>query len=183
MYSILSFDTKKLAPKNMAARGFLGWGGGGCGEGSLIRKWFFLGDKILPNYDLNNWKGIFFHKFFYYYTKISRILFGGKHSPHFNQGFYLLNFFWPILCYSHTGDHSQEDLAKFDYKSVQKEKKHVIVWQPAASYCPKLAISKKKILYDDFGIFFSQKPFVWCALDFFWQKFTPPPPGTKKIFK
>jgi hypothetical protein len=27
------------------------------------------------------------------------------------------------LCCSHTGDHSQEDLAKFDYRSIQKETK------------------------------------------------------------
>jgi hypothetical protein len=85
------------------------------------------------------------------------------------------------LCYSHTGDHSQEDLAKFGYKSVQKEKKkHVIVWQPAASYCPKLAISKKKFLYNDFGTFFFPKTLCMMFTLFFflikWLKFTPPPP-------
>jgi hypothetical protein len=31
LYSILNFDTKKFAPKNIAARGFLGWGGVGKG--------------------------------------------------------------------------------------------------------------------------------------------------------
>jgi hypothetical protein len=123
LYSIPNFDTKKFAPKKWLLPGFWDWGGGGR-EFKLGSDFYFFADKILPNYDLNNCKGI-------------------------------------LRC-SHTGDHSQEDLAKFDYRSIQKETKS---YYSLATFCKLLpkAGNFKKIKNSSITTLkqkISQKPFV-----------------------
>jgi hypothetical protein len=74
-----------------------------------------------------------------------------------------------FLC-SHNGDHPQEELAKFGYRSerkVEKSKNPAIIWQPAETYCPNMAISEIVTLVH----FFRKNPFYelnWI-LFFCWQ--------------
>jgi hypothetical protein len=81
-------------------------------------------------------------------------------------------FFLSILLCNHTGNHPQEELAKFGYRSERKVKKFknpAIIWQPAAgTYCLDMVIlfffnSSKSAHLDSF---FSQKCFLWVAVHF-----------------
>jgi hypothetical protein len=76
-------------------------------------------------------KGIFFTNSFFITARF-RKFFWGKTFITFQPGFFLLNFLWPILGCSHTGNHSQEDLAKVDYSSIQKETKS---YYSLATFC------------------------------------------------
>jgi hypothetical protein len=57
-------------------------------------------------------------------------------------------FFFPTLWCSHTGDHPQEKLAKFGYKSEKKVKKNKESCYDlvTCSYCLSMIISEKKSL-------------------------------------
>ncbi len=126
----------------MVARGFLGWEGGR--EFKLGSDFiFFLLTKFNQIMTSTIEKEYFFTNSFFI-TPRFRKFFWGKTFITFQPGFFLLNFLWPILRCSHTGHHSQEDLAKFDYRSIQKETKS---YYSLATFCkllPKVGNSKKK---------------------------------------
>jgi len=75
-------------------------------------------------------------------------------------GFLLFPKLW---CRWWVGDHPQENLATFGYKSqrkVQKFRNHVIFWQHGGTYSLNMVISKKiPIIWWQWPIFFGRKTF------------------------
>jgi hypothetical protein len=83
-------------------------------------------------------------------------------------------FFLSILSCSYIGNHPQEGLAKFGYRSkrkVENNKNCAIFWWLARTYCLNMVISEFFFLPLNLAtlvhFFFSQKSFVWVTLDLF----------------
>jgi hypothetical protein len=91
-------------------------------------------------------------------------------------GILALRFLFSILWCSHTGYHSQEELARFGYRSerkVEKFKNTAIFSWPAGIYSLNKVISEKNSSETgDFGAFISQNSFVWVVLNFFCLHFS-----------
>jgi hypothetical protein len=88
------------------------------------------------------------------------------------QVFYFYNsIFWS----TYMGNHPEEELAKFGYRSKKKSRKFksdAIFWWHALTYCLNMLISHKKNPWnvDHFVAFFPQKSYVWITLEFFPHK-------------
>ncbi len=80
-------------------------------------------------------------------------------------------FLYAVLCCSDTGNHPQEELAKFGYLSERKVEnfKNPTIFQQlfAETYCLNMASSEKTFSLGNFGTFFPQK----FTLDIFFKFF------------
>ncbi len=85
-------------------------------------------------------------------------------------------FLFSILWCSHTGYHSQEELAKFGYRSERKVEKckntAIFSWSVGIYWLNKVISEKNSSETGDFGAFFSQNSFVWVVLNFFCVHFS-----------
>jgi hypothetical protein len=99
-------------------------------------------------------------------------------------------FFLSILSCSYIGNHPQEGLAKFGYRSkrkVENNKNCAIFWWLARTYCLNMVISELFFLPLNLAtlvhFFFSQKSFVWVTLDLFLSFSGKIHPKKKKLVK
>jgi len=76
--------------------------------------------------------------------------------------------FFSILWGRYSGNHLQEDLAKFGYRpgrEVEAFRNPAIFWRHAPTYCLNLAISETTSTNSgDFGQFFPKESIVWVAM-------------------